>query len=77
MTSITETRADDPGLLTRIREKFTRSFEYVGELTDLAIQTMQQMRRGPIERPLLVVTRGISASWQRRARHASVARWRG
>src|SRR6185436_15144736 len=54
MTSITETRADDPGLLTRIREKFTRSFEYVGELTDLAIQTMQQMRRGPIERPLLM-----------------------
>ena len=54
MTSITETRATDPGLLTRLREKFTRSFLYVGDLTDLAVQTMQQMRRGPIERPLLM-----------------------
>lgn len=54
MTSITESRAVEPRLLTRLREKFTRSFFVLGELTDLAGQTMQQMRRGPIERPLLM-----------------------
>jgi len=54
MTSITESRVDQPGLIERLREKFTSSFEYIGELTDLAVQTMQQMRRGPIERPLLM-----------------------
>src|SRR6185436_17832031 len=53
MTSITEPRVDEPGLLTRLRDKFTTSFEYVGELTDLALQTLQQMRK-PIERPLLM-----------------------
>jgi len=53
MTTLTETPAES-GVLTRIRERVELWLFYVGELTDLAIQTLQQMRRGPIERPLLM-----------------------
>jgi len=57
MTSTTlDTERPDspPNPLVRIRERADGWFFYVGEVTDLAIQTIQQMRRGPIERPLLM-----------------------
>lgn len=38
---------------TRLGAKFEGSLTYLGEITDLALQTIRQMRRGPIERPLL------------------------
>jgi len=53
MTTITES-GGEANVLTRIRDRVERALTYVGELTDLAGQTMQQMRRGPIERPLLM-----------------------
>ena len=40
--------------LSRLRTKIDGSLTYVGEMTDLAVQTLQQARRGPIERPLLM-----------------------
>jgi phospholipid/cholesterol/gamma-HCH transport system permease protein len=43
-----------PKLGTRLRERADAAFLYVGSLTDLALQTIQQFRRGPVERPLLV-----------------------
>jgi phospholipid/cholesterol/gamma-HCH transport system permease protein len=43
-----------PKLVTRVRERADAAFLYVGSLTDLAVQTIQQLRRGPVERPLLV-----------------------
>jgi len=52
MTTLSETPADD-GILERVRARFENSFYYVGQLTDLAVQTIQQLKR-PIERPLLV-----------------------
>jgi phospholipid/cholesterol/gamma-HCH transport system permease protein len=53
MTTITETHGA-PSVFTRIRERAERALFLTGELTDLAVQTVQQMRRGPIERPLLM-----------------------
>ncbi|HSP17040.1 MAG TPA: ABC transporter permease [Thermoanaerobaculia bacterium] len=42
-------------LLARTRSKFEQSLLYVGEITDLAVQTVQQMfRKGAIERSLVV-----------------------
>ena len=40
--------------LTRVRTKFDGSMTYLGEMTDLALQTVEQARRFPIERPLLM-----------------------
>lgn len=54
MTTSAFDRPASPGLLQRLRERTERTFLYVGGLTDLAMQTMQQIRRGPIERPLLI-----------------------
>jgi phospholipid/cholesterol/gamma-HCH transport system permease protein len=54
MTSTALDQPDAPGLLQRIRERMDRTFFYVGALTDLAGQTLQQIRKGPIERPLLI-----------------------
>jgi phospholipid/cholesterol/gamma-HCH transport system permease protein len=54
MTTLTDQRpAAPPPLLTRVKARTDEAFLYVGGLTDLAHQTIQQMRRGPIERPLL------------------------
>ncbi len=53
MTSITETPDADDGILDRIRSRIEGALTYVGELTDLALQTMQQLKR-PIERDLLI-----------------------
>lgn len=44
-----------PGLLRRMQNRFEGSFLYVGELTDLAVQTVQQAIRGPIERDIVMV----------------------
>jgi phospholipid/cholesterol/gamma-HCH transport system permease protein len=42
-------------LLARTRSKFERSLFYMGEITDLAVQTVQQLfRRGAIEKSLVV-----------------------
>src|SRR5688572_22655682 len=41
-------------LFTRLRARLDVSMNQVGELADLAVQTVQQARRGPIERPLLM-----------------------
>jgi phospholipid/cholesterol/gamma-HCH transport system permease protein len=53
MTALTETPAE-PSVFARIRERVERSLFFIGEITDLAVQTVQQLRRGPIERPLLM-----------------------
>src|SRR5688572_15935441 len=42
-----------PDLLTRVKERAEKAFLYVGGLTDLAGQTVQQLRKGPLERPLV------------------------
>lgn len=54
MTTTTLERPHPPGLLQRLRERADRTFLYVGGLTDLASQTVQQTRRGPIEKALLM-----------------------
>jgi phospholipid/cholesterol/gamma-HCH transport system permease protein len=43
-----------PKFTTRVRERADAAFLYIGSLTDLAVQTVQQFRRGPVERPLLI-----------------------
>src|SRR6202035_3589015 len=42
------------GLFDRIQHRFEDSFLYLGELTDLGVQTVQQAIRGPIERDILM-----------------------
>jgi len=54
MTTSTLERPQPPGLLDRIRTRADGMFFYVGGIADLAIQVMQQLRRGPLERPLLM-----------------------
>jgi phospholipid/cholesterol/gamma-HCH transport system permease protein len=54
MTAFAERPAAEPSLFTRMREQANAGFFYVGGLTDLAGQTMQQLRKGPIERSLLI-----------------------
>ena len=54
MTTTTLEKPPEESFLTRLRTKIDGSLTYVGELTDLAGQTIQQARRGPIERPLLI-----------------------
>ncbi len=41
-------------LLARTRSRIEQSFYYVGEITDLAVQTIQQLFRGSLERQLLL-----------------------
>ncbi|HEX8620297.1 MAG TPA: ABC transporter permease [Thermoanaerobaculia bacterium] len=43
-----------PGFATRLRTRAEAGLLYVGGITELAGQTIQQFRRGPIERPLLM-----------------------
>jgi phospholipid/cholesterol/gamma-HCH transport system permease protein len=54
MTTAVDRNPSIPSFTTRIRERADAAFLYVGGLTDLAGQTMQQLRRGPMERPLLM-----------------------
>jgi phospholipid/cholesterol/gamma-HCH transport system permease protein len=53
MTTTLDTQPAPDTLLDRLRDRAETAFDYVGGITDLAAQTIQQMRRGPIERPLL------------------------
>jgi phospholipid/cholesterol/gamma-HCH transport system permease protein len=43
-----------PGFLDRLQRRFERVFLYVGGLTDLGWQTLQQAWRGPIERDIVM-----------------------
>jgi phospholipid/cholesterol/gamma-HCH transport system permease protein len=52
MTTTIETPAADTSL-DRARDRAEAALEYIGGITNLAIQTIAQMRRGPIDRPLL------------------------
>ncbi|HEX7807147.1 MAG TPA: ABC transporter permease [Thermoanaerobaculia bacterium] len=54
MTAVAQPQAAPPKFFTRIRMRAEESFLYIGGLTDLAVQTIQQMRRYPIERPLVL-----------------------
>ena len=51
MTTVPDT--GESNIFARIQERIERSLFYLGELTDLAVQTLQQMRR-PIERGLVM-----------------------
>jgi phospholipid/cholesterol/gamma-HCH transport system permease protein len=42
-------------LLQRLTQRFEDTFLYIGGITDLAMQTIQQTIRGPIERDILMV----------------------
>jgi len=44
----------EPGFAGRIWNRMERALFYVGEITDLAVQTVRQVFRGPMERSLLV-----------------------
>jgi phospholipid/cholesterol/gamma-HCH transport system permease protein len=52
MTSITET--PDDNVFLRIQTRIEHGLLYIGGMTDLAVQTMQQIARGPLERSLLI-----------------------
>ena len=54
MTASALDRPASPGFLQRVRERAERTFLYVGGLTDLMMQTLHQIRRGPVERTLLM-----------------------
>jgi phospholipid/cholesterol/gamma-HCH transport system permease protein len=53
MTTAAHDLPHDPSLWTRLRDRADSAFLYVGGMTDLAIQTIQQLRKGPLERPLV------------------------
>src|SRR4029079_10292192 len=44
----------EPGFVGRLWNRMERALFYVGEITDLAVQTVRQVFRGPMERSLLV-----------------------
>jgi phospholipid/cholesterol/gamma-HCH transport system permease protein len=44
----------EPGFVVRTKERATEAFLYIGGMTDLAVQTIQQAIRGPIEREILL-----------------------
>jgi phospholipid/cholesterol/gamma-HCH transport system permease protein len=54
MTTSALERPAQPGFLHRLRHRADEAFLYIGGLTDLAGQTVQQLRRGPVERPLVM-----------------------
>jgi phospholipid/cholesterol/gamma-HCH transport system permease protein len=54
MTTAVEREPRFPRFATRLRERADAAFLYIGSLSDLAVQTVQQFRRGPVERPLLI-----------------------
>ncbi|MEA2166536.1 MAG: phospholipid/cholesterol/gamma-HCH transport system permease protein [Thermoanaerobaculia bacterium] len=45
---------DAPGLFDRIKDKFDEALFYVGGLTDLATETIQQFVRGPLDRNIVI-----------------------
>jgi phospholipid/cholesterol/gamma-HCH transport system permease protein len=44
----------EPGIVDRVKDRLTEAMLYIGGLTDLAVQTVQQAIRGPIERDILL-----------------------
>ena len=54
MTALAEP-TPDPTFLARIRERADGIFLHVGKMTELAVQTLQQMKRAPLERDLIMV----------------------
>ena len=42
-----------PNLIERLHTRYESAMLYLGDITDLAVQTVQQARRGPIEWPLV------------------------
>ena len=54
MSTAVERDPSLPRFTTRVRGRADAAFLYVGGLTELAAQTFQQFRRGPLERPLLM-----------------------
>ncbi|HEV7241663.1 MAG TPA: ABC transporter permease [Thermoanaerobaculia bacterium] len=54
MTASALDRPSQPGFIERVRTRAEATFLYVGGLTDLALQTIQQIRQGALERPLLI-----------------------
>jgi phospholipid/cholesterol/gamma-HCH transport system permease protein len=53
MTTTADELPHEPSFFSRLRDKAESSFLYVGGLTDLAGQTLTQLRRGPMERSLI------------------------
>jgi phospholipid/cholesterol/gamma-HCH transport system permease protein len=54
MTTVADHQQAVPlDLLTRVKARAETAFLYVGGMTDLAKQTLQQLRKGPLERTLL------------------------
>lgn len=49
-----EAQPEEPGLFGRVWNRIERALLYVGELTDLAVQTIRAVIRGPMESSLLV-----------------------
>jgi phospholipid/cholesterol/gamma-HCH transport system permease protein len=54
MSTTTVERPAEPTIWTRLRQRGDALFLEVGELSTLAVQTLQQARRGPMDRSLLV-----------------------
>src|ERR1043165_7798370 len=54
MTTEAANPPSDSSFLERVRDRVEDRLAYVGGLTDLAGQTLQQIRRGPVEWPLLM-----------------------
>lgn len=54
MTSSTLDRPAEPGFFERVRKRADAVFLDVGGVTDLAGQVFTQLRRGPMEKPLLL-----------------------
>lgn len=55
MTTVVEqSHNSEPTFFSRMRAKADSSFLHVGGITDLALQTVQQVRRAPLEKALLM-----------------------
>jgi phospholipid/cholesterol/gamma-HCH transport system permease protein len=52
-TTAVDPQTEVPSFVARIRQRAEAGFLYVGGVTDLAAQTWQQLRRGPMEGALL------------------------
>ena len=54
MTTVLDQPAEPPTFFARRRKRAEEAFDYIGGLTDLAMQTLAQLRKGPLEKPLLL-----------------------
>ncbi len=45
---------EEPGLFGRLKDRVVEALLYIGGLTDLAVQTIQQAVRGPLERDIIL-----------------------